>query len=110
MIQIPYDLYESPEEFVLIIPLWGVKKDSIILNLKDYQLTLTAWRYKPNIKDDLVSLEQNCYWGEIKTKIDLPPNIYFKDIHTTLSPENILTIIIPKNIEPEKLSVDIQYS
>ncbi len=110
MIQIPYDLYESPEEFVLAIPLWWVKKDSIVLKLKDYQLTLTARRYKLWLKDNLVPLEENCYRWEIKTKIDLPPNIYFKDIHTTLSPENILTILIPKNIEPENISIDIQYS
>jgi hypothetical protein len=61
------------------------------------------------LRDDLVPLEENCYRGEIKTVIDLPPTVYFKDIHTTLSPENILTIIVPKNIEPDAIKVEIQY-
>jgi len=40
--------------------------------------------------------------------VDLPPTVYFKDMHTTLSPENILTIIVPKNIEPDTIHVEIE--
>ncbi len=108
MIQIPYDLYESPQEFVLIIPLWWVDKESIVLEIQNYQLILKARRTKPKLKKNLTLLENNCYWWEIQTKIDLPPNIYFKDIQSKLSKENILTIIIPKNIEPSKLKIEIE--
>lgn len=108
-IQIPYDIYESTREVVLVVPLWGIKRDSITVEIKDYQLFITGRRYKPQLKDDLLSVEENCYWGEIKTVIDLPPTVYFKDIHVSLSQENIMTIIVPKNIEPEHIKIEIAY-
>jgi HSP20 family molecular chaperone IbpA len=38
---IPYDIYESPQEIVIFLPLGGVEKDSINLSIKDYRLVIT---------------------------------------------------------------------
>ncbi len=108
LIDIPYDVFESDKEIVIVMPLWWIKKDSVVLHLKEYKLYMTGRRYKPALRDDLVHVEKNCYRWEIKTVVDLPPTVYFKDMHTTLSPENILTIIVPKNIEPDTIHVEIE--
>jgi HSP20 family molecular chaperone IbpA len=108
-IQIPYDIYESDKEIVIIMPLGGVEKKSVKVNIKEYKFYVTANRKKIKLRDDLLPLEEQCYWWEIKTVIDLPPTIYFKDIKTLLSLENVLQIIIPKNIEPKDIEVQIQY-
>ena len=36
-IDIPYDIYESPNEVVIIMPLWWVKKESLELKVEDYR-------------------------------------------------------------------------
>lgn len=38
----------------------------------------------------------------------MPSQIYFDQIHSKLTPENILQIIIPKAQVPEKISLEIQ--
>ena len=35
---IPYDMYESSQELLIIIPLGGVKKESLSLKIEDYKL------------------------------------------------------------------------
>jgi len=41
MPHIPYDIYESPQEIVIMLPLGGVKKESLKLAIKDYRLVIT---------------------------------------------------------------------
>jgi hypothetical protein len=38
----------------------------------------------------------------------LPAQIYFDKIHSKLTPENILQIIIPKATVPEKIILEIE--
>jgi len=39
-INIPYDIYESPSEMVIIMPLGGVKKESVDISIDDYRLVI----------------------------------------------------------------------
>ena len=39
-IDIPMDIYESAKELVVIIPLAGVDKKSLEMNMEDYRLIL----------------------------------------------------------------------
>lgn len=107
-VQIPYDVYTSPQEIVIVMPLWWVKKDSLSISIKKYTLYIKGERIAPKLKESLVPLEENCYRWTISTHIDLPPTVYFADIHVVLSPENVLTVVIPKVIDKEKIYVDIQ--
>jgi HSP20 family molecular chaperone IbpA len=106
---IPYDVYESPQEIVIVIPLWGVDKKSIDISLRDYRIIIQGNRQIYDFKDDLMPLKQDCYRGPIQIQIDLPPQVYFDKIHSTLTPENILEITVPKSIIPEKIAIEIQY-
>ena len=107
-INIPYDIYESPNEMVLVMPLWGVGKESIDISIDDYRLVIKGIRKKIILKDDCVPLKEDCYRGELEQKIDLPPQAYFDKIHSKLSIDNILQIVVPKSIVPEKIKLEVE--
>ena len=105
---IPYDMYESSQELLIIMPLGGVKKESLSLKIEDYKLLIEGERSNPEVKENLVSVREECYWGKLHQIIDLPAQIYFEKIHSKLTPENTLQIIIPKALVPEKIVVEIE--
>lgn len=108
-VDIPMDIYESNEELVILMPLWGVSKKSIQIDLEKTTLTVKWVREKPALKENLAPLQEECYWGEFVNSISLPQNVYFEKIHTKLTAENILVIIVPKIIIPEKLKIEIEF-
>jgi len=109
MPNIPYDIYESPQEIVIILPLGGVKKESLKLHIKDYRLVITGERIKPKVKDHLIPLKEECYRGPIDQVIDLPPQVYFDKIHSKLTSDNTLQIIVPKALVPDRISLEVEY-
>ena len=107
-LSIPYDIYESPNEMVVVMPLGGVNKESIEISIDDYRLVIKWTREKIVLKDDCVPLKEECYRWELEQKIDLPPQAYFDKIHSKLSIDNILQIVIPKSIVPEKIELEVE--
>ena len=107
--RIPYDIYESPQEIVILLPLGWVKKETLNLEIKDYKLVITWERIKLKIKDNLIPLKEECYRWQIEQIIDLPPQVYFDKIHSKLTPDNTLQIIVPKALIPEKISLEVEY-
>lgn len=101
-------MYESSQELLIIMPLGGVKKESLSLKIEDYKLLIEGERSNPEVKENLVSIREECYWGKLHQIIDLPAQIYFEKIHSKLTPENTLQIIIPKALVPEKIVVEIE--
>jgi len=86
-----------------------VKKESLNLHIKDYRLVITGERIKPKVKEHLIPLKEECYWGPIDMVIDLPPQVYFDKIHSKLTPDNILQIIIPKALVLDKIKLEVEY-
>lgn len=107
-LSIPYDLFQSSKEIVVLLPLWWVLQESIDISINEYKLHITAERVQPTLKDDLVPKQEKCYRWPISLTIDLPPNIYFDKIHSKLSKSNILTIVIPKNIIPDNIPIELE--
>ena len=46
---IPYDMYESPQEVVIIIPLWWVKKESVEVKIENYRIQVKWFRLAPQL-------------------------------------------------------------
>lgn len=107
-IKIPYDIYKSPNEMVIIMPLWWVNKDSLEISIDDYRLVIRGVREKMKLKDDCIPLREDCYWWEIEQTLDLPPQTYFDQIHSKLSIDNVLQIIVPKSLVPEKIKLEVE--
>jgi len=110
LVRIPYDIYESPNEMVIIMPLWGVNKGSIEISIEDYRLIIKWVREKILLKDDCIPLKEDCYRWKIEQILDLPTQAYFDKIHSKLSVDNILQIIIPKSLIPEKIQLEVERS
>ncbi len=106
---IPYDIYESPQEIIILMPLWWVSKESIKLSIKEYRLVIHGERTKLQCKQNLIALKEECYRWPIDQSIDLPPQVYFDKIHSKLTPDNTLQIIVPKALIPEKISLEVEY-
>lgn len=105
---IPYDMFQSPQEIVIIMPLGGIQKNSLKLSINDYKLNIKWERNKQTLKEDFIPLKEECYRWPISQQIDLPSQVYFDKIHSKLSPDNILTIIIPKATIPENIQLKIE--
>lgn len=105
---VPYDIYESPHEIVILLPLGGVSKKSISLGLEDNSLHIHGERIHKKLRDDCICVQQSCYRWAINLTIDLPPHISYSQIHSSLSPDNILTIVVPKNTVPETIPLTIE--
>lgn len=108
-VEIPIDMYESKEEIVIIIPLWWVLRSSIKVQYADNRLSIFGSRKQPKLKEWLVSIEDNCYWGDFARDVVLPPNIYHEKVHVQLRPENTMIVIVPKMLIPEKIDFKIEY-
>ena len=104
-ITVPMDVYDSPTEMVAILPLGWVQKDSLHLHCEAWVLHLTGKRQKPEIKSSLVPVQEQCFWWNFEKTIDIWNNIVYENIRSELSAENILTIVIPKNIPPEEIVI-----
>ncbi len=109
MTAIPYDIYESPHEIAIILPLGGVDKKSIHVWFDDESGLRIQWeRTHKKLRDDCICVQQSCYRWTIDLTIDLPPHISYSHIHSSLSSDNILTIVVPKNTVPETIPVTIE--
>ena len=106
---IPYDMYESPQELVIILPLGGVKKESIQIKVEDYRIQIKGERERPTCKESCLPIQEDCYRGPIELLIDIPPQVYFDQIHSKLTLDNTLHIIVPKALVPEKIKLEIEY-
>ena len=102
---VPMDVYDAPTEMVIVLPLGGVQKDSVILTCKNKTLYIAWERQKPVLKDSLTPLQEQCFWWIFEKEVMLPENAAFDRIYSELSPENILTIVVPKIVVPEEIIV-----
>lgn len=102
------DIYESPREIVIVVPLGWVDKKSVELFFDDFQLMLKGVRVKPQLKEDLIIQQDECYRGEFTQTVQLPPYVYFDRIHSEISTDNILIITVPKSLHPgTKMKLDV---
>lgn len=109
-IEIPMDIYDSTDELVVIVPIWWVHKQSLEVYLEKTALVINWERICPAIKDTLRPLQQECFWWSFSKKLDLPQNVYFDKIHTKLTIDNILIIVVPKIIIPDKIKLEVEYN
>jgi len=106
---IPYDMYESPQEVVIIIPLGWVKKESVEVKIENYRIQIHGFRLAPQLKESCIPIQEECYWWPIELEIDIPPQVYFDKIHSKITLDNILQIIVPKALVPDKIQLEVEY-
>ena len=108
MTQIPYDIYESDEEIVVVLPLWWVAADTISVVLDKNILKVSWLRKKPDLKENLLPQKEDCYWWEFSMDVQLPLTVYFDKINPILTKENILLVTVPKYKLPEQIKLEVK--
>ena len=106
---IPYDMYESPQEVVIIVPLGWVKKESVEVKIENYRILIHWLRIAPQLKNSCIPIQEECYRWPIELQIEIPPQVYFDKIHSKLTLDNTLEIIVPKALVPEKIQLEVEY-
>ena len=107
LVDIPYDVYESDKEMVVIMPLALVNKSQLSITLDNYDLIIGGSRVQPTLKSDLSNVQEECYRGQFTQTISLPQGVFFEKIHSHFASDNILTITVPKLQIPQKVQVII---
>ena len=107
-ISVPMDIYESTKEMTIIIPLSGVDKKSIKIWITNYQLYISGLRKSPSLREDMIAVKQDCYWGDFEQVVSLPNGINFEKIHSKFTIENVLIVTIPKIYIPDTVSIELE--
>lgn len=104
---IPMDIYESPKEIIVVVPIAWVNRDTIRLTIEHSKLIVTWQRISPLMKESLWLVLSECYWWEFTHLIELPMTIYYDQIFSQLTQDNVLIITVPKLYIPEHLTIEI---
>ena len=105
---IPMDIYESNKEMSIVTPLSWVDKKTIKIWITNYQLYIKWQRKSPQLREDMISVKQECYRWEFEQIISLPNGINFDKIHSKFTAENILIVTVPKLYIPDTVSIELE--
>lgn len=93
--QLAVDVFQTPEEIVVVAPIAGVTKHDLTINITDDVLHIRGKRpFTWNVpKEDYFHHE--CFWGPFERSIILPDSI---DLHKVkaMFKNGILTVRVPK--------------
>ena len=108
MTSIPYDVYESDAEIVVVVPLWGVSPETIWVVLDKNKLLISWERKRPQLKENLVPQKEDCYWWKFELQVQLPLTVKYEEIQPVLTKENILLITVPKYQLPDQMKLEVK--
>lgn len=100
-----HDIIENDNEYIIEIPMPGVKKDDIIINVENNKLNIFAKRKENN---DLKYNRKETYFGEYDKTFKLPDIINKENIEAEMI-DGVLKITIPKlENNPNIRKIDIK--
>ena len=99
--QLSLDVYDLPNDLLIIAPIAGVKLENINLSITEDILTISGKRdfELPLPQPDY--LIQECFWGEFSRSIVLPDNVDSSKINASFK-DGILRISLPKTSDTLK--------
>lgn len=93
--QLALDVYQTPNEIVIVAPIAGVKMNDISVTVTEDVLTIKGKRYLEfNIPDEDY-LTQECFWGDFSRSIVLPSSADTSKINASMK-DAVLKISIPR--------------
>ncbi len=105
-VQIPYDLVEENERYVLMFEIPGVKKEDVKLSVHDGQLVISGERKAPNFGDNATWVKKEIFRGKFKRAIELPDDAEVNKISAEYR-DGILLVNIPKKVEAQEKEIQI---
>ncbi len=93
--QLAVDIYQTPNEIVIIAPIAGVDKDHLHLSITDDVLVIQGERKRQEGVNEEQYHVRECFWGPFSRSIVLPLEANIQNVGANFD-LNILTIRIPK--------------
>ncbi len=102
----PVDIYETADNFEIMVELPGVKKEDLTLEVKENTLTLRGERRQAkDAKEEGVHRVERVY-GSFLRSFTLPSNIRTDDVKAGFQ-DGVLTIVLPKAEEAKPRQIRI---
>jgi HSP20 family protein len=103
--QLSVDVFQTPEEIVVVAPMAGVKMKDVWISLN--ALTIRGHRpLKFNVKPESYFTEE-CFWGNFSRSVILPEAVDTGQINAHFS-EGILVVKVPKVAKVRTRTITIQ--
>lgn len=105
--QLAVDVFQTPEEIVVVAPIAGVNKQDISINITDDVLHIRGKRaFSWNVpKEDY--FHQECFWGNFQRSVILPDAIDIRKVKATFK-HGVLTVRIPKVEKMRSRDIEIR--
>jgi len=105
--QLSVDVYQTPDKYVVLSTIAGVKPEDIDISINNDMLTIHGKReMKKYIKDEDY-LFNECYWGSFSRSIILPTEVEGDKVNAVIE-NGVLTITMPKSKISKQLSIKVK--
>jgi HSP20 family protein len=101
--QLAIDVYQTPDDIIIIAPIAGVAKEDLDLAINDEMVTVKGKRKHPEFPEEHELLKE-CYWGNFSRNYILPVAVNADSAVANLR-DGLLTITIPKDEKSKAKSI-----
>lgn len=102
-----YDFVETPEAYLVVFDLPGVKRDEISVTTEGEDVVLTGERSRPEWGEGAAVRRSERPYGGFRRALRLPADVRIDEIKARLE-EGVLIVTLPRHTEPSARKVDIE--
>ncbi|HUF57864.1 MAG TPA: Hsp20/alpha crystallin family protein [Thermohalobaculum sp.] len=102
-----YDFVETPEAYLLVFDLPGVKRDEISVTTEGEDVVLSGERARPDWGEGSAIRRSERPHGGFRRALRMPADVRIDDIKARLE-EGVLTVSLPRHTEANARKVDIE--
>lgn len=102
-----YDFVETPEAYLLVFDLPGVKRDDISVTTEGEDVVLSGERSRPEWGENASIRRSERPYGGFRRALRMPADVRIDDIKARLD-EGVLTVTLPRHTETSARKVDIE--
>jgi len=105
--QLSIDVYQTPQEIVIMSTIAGVKPEDIDVSINDDMVTIKGERRKDVEVSDEDYFYQECYWGKFSRSVILPQEIEVDKVRAEIE-DGILTVRLPKSEKAKSKKIPVE--
>lgn len=102
-----YDFVETPQAYLLVFDLPGVKRDEISVTTEGEDVVLSGKRSRPEWGEGAAVRRSERPFGSFRRALRMPADVRIDEIKARLD-EGILTVTLPRHTEASARKVDIE--
>ncbi|HSM08714.1 MAG TPA: Hsp20/alpha crystallin family protein [Gemmatimonadota bacterium] len=102
-----YDFVETPEAYLLVFDLPGVKRDDISVTTEGEDVVLSGERSRPEWGENAAVRRSERPYGGFRRALRMPADVRIDEIKARLD-EGVLRVTLPRHTETSARKVDIE--